>query len=154
MHVCGDPACAYMRGLHNGEGEEGCCKCGRVGTNTERIQEKRNGGRVWDLERYKPERGASCIVRMWVGIMRCAIEDGELVSFREMTHARRRAWGHRACTHGDPACVPGPRMHGGDSVRVCMCVGIRYGHWDPAVTAEGQCCVRRHTMKRLSVRKK
>ena len=120
MHACGDPACAYMRGLHNGEGEEGCCKCGRVGTNTERIQEKRNGGRVWDLERYKPERGASCIVRMWVGIMRCAIEDGELVSFREMTHARRRAWGHRACTHGDPACVPGPRMHGGDPVRACQ----------------------------------
>ena len=52
--------------------------------------------------------------------MRCAIEDGKLVSFREMTHARRRAWGHRACTHGDPACVPGPRMHGGDPVRACV----------------------------------
>ena len=75
---------------------------------------------MWDLERYKPERGASCIVRMWVGRMRCAIEDGKLVSFREMTHARRRAWGHRACTHGDPACVPGPRMHGGDPVRACV----------------------------------
>ena len=110
------------------------------------------------LERYKPERGASCIVRMWVGIMRCAIEDGELVSFREMTRARRRAWGHRACMHGDPACVPGPCMHGGDLVHACVCAcvhaGIRYGHWDPAVTAEGQCRVRRHTMKRLSVRKK
>ena len=120
--MCGDPACAYVRGLHNGEGEEGCCKCGRVGTNTKRIQEKWNGGHVWDLERYKPERGALCIVRMWVGRMRCAIEDDELVSFCEMTRAQRHTWGHRACTHGDPACVPGPCMHGGDPV--CACIRV------------------------------
>ena len=143
-----------MRGLYNGEGEEGCCKRGRVGTNTKCIQEKWNGGHVWDLERYKPERGALCIVRMWVGRMRCAIEDDELVSFCEMTRAQRHAWGHRACTHGDPACVPGPCMHGGDPVCACMRAGIWYGHWNPAVTAEGQCRVQRHTMKRSSVRKK
>ena len=121
MHACGDPACAYVRGLHNGEGEEGCYKCGRVGMNTERIQEKWNGGHVWDLERYKPERGASCIVRMWVGRMRCAIEDGELVSFREMTHARRRAWGHSMHVWG--SCVRARSTHArwglGACVHVC-----------------------------------
>ena len=68
--------------LCNGEGEESCCKRGRVGANTKRMQEQKwNRRRVWDLKRYRWDGDSGVPTRR---------EAGEAGGLRELGGRRRR----------------------------------------------------------------